>query len=100
MPVLKLFPTDFDAMIGEIEALGRVLGEADRGRALAASMRARRDSVVQAVAGVSRPTLFYEMDAPDPTKPFAAGPNGFYGQLLTSPAQRTCSAISGATLPK
>jgi hypothetical protein len=27
-------------------------------------------------------TAFYEMDASDPSKPFAAGPNGFYGQLV------------------
>src|SRR5258708_10088566 len=27
-------------------------------------------------------TLFDEMDASDQTKPFAAGPNGFYGQLV------------------
>lgn len=45
-------------------------------------MRARRDTVVQAVADAPRPKLFYEMDASDQTKPFAAGPNGFYGQLV------------------
>jgi ABC-type Fe3+-hydroxamate transport system substrate-binding protein len=37
---------------------------------------------VQAVADAPRPKLFYEMDASDQTKPFAAAPNGFYGQLV------------------
>jgi iron complex transport system substrate-binding protein len=82
VPVLKLFPKDFDATTRGIELLGRVLGEADRGQALAANMRTRRDAVVLAVADAPRPTLFYEMDASDPTKPFTAGPNGFYGQLV------------------
>ena len=62
--------------------LGRVLGVAERGESIAGEMRARRDTVVQAVADAPRPKLFYEMDASDQTKPFAAGPNGFYGQLV------------------
>jgi hypothetical protein len=55
---------------------------AERGQSIAGEMRARRDTVVQAVADAPRPKLFYEMDASDQTKPFAAGPNGFYGQLV------------------
>src|SRR6266540_4787148 len=82
VPVLKLLPKDFETTTREIAALGRVLGSAQRGDELAADMRARRDAVVEAVAGAPRPRVFYEMDASDPTKPFAAGPNGFYGQLV------------------
>lgn len=82
VPVLKLLPRDFDATTREIAALGRVLGNAQRGEELAADMRARRDAVIEAVADAPRPRVFYEMDASDPTKPFAAGPNGFYGQLV------------------
>ena len=81
VPVLKLFPKDFDTTTREIATLGRVLGKAESGEAIAATMRARRDAVVQAVTGATRPTAYYEMDASDPSKPFAAGPNGFYGQL-------------------
>ena len=82
VPVLKLFPRDFNAATQEIATLGHVLGAPGAGETIAASMRARRDAVLQAVAGTSRPTAFYEMDATDPAKPFAAGPNGFYGQLV------------------
>ncbi len=80
--VLKLFPKDFDTTTQEIATLGRVLGTAEPGKTIAATMRARRDAILQAVADAPRPTLFYEMDASDPSKPFAAGPNGFYGQLV------------------
>lgn len=82
IPVLKLFPRDFDTTTQEIAMLGRVLGVPERGEAIAADMRTRRDAIVQAVADAPRPTLFYEMDASDQSKPFAAGPNGFYGQLV------------------
>ena len=82
VPVLKLFPRDFETTTQEIATLGRVLGVAERGQSIAAEMRARRDNVLEAVADAPRPKLFYEMDASDQTKPFAAGPNGFYGQLV------------------
>src|SRR5438132_1016457 len=82
VPVLKLFPRDFETTTQEIATLARVLGVAERGQSIAGEMRARRDTVVQAVADAPRPKLFYEMDASDQTKPFAAGPNGFYGQLV------------------
>ena len=82
IPVLKLFPTDFDATTQEIAELGQLLDRSDRGAEIAGAMRARRDAVVQAVAEAPRPSVFYEMDASDPTKPFTAGPRGFYGQLV------------------
>jgi cobalamin transport system substrate-binding protein len=82
VPVLKLLPKDFEATARQIAALGRVLGNPQRGEELAADMRARRDAVIEAVVDAPRPRVFYEMDASDPTKPFAAGPNGFYGQLV------------------
>ena len=82
IPVLKFLPKDFQSTTDEIATLGRLLGAPQRGEALAAQMRARRDAIVQAVADAPRPSLYYEMDASDPSKPFAAGPNGFYGQLV------------------
>jgi iron complex transport system substrate-binding protein len=82
LPVLKLFPKDFQTTTQEIAMLGRALGVPERGASIAADMRARRDATTQAVADAPRPKLFYEMDASDQTKPFAAGPNGFYGQLV------------------
>jgi iron complex transport system substrate-binding protein len=81
IPVMKLLPRDFDATTREIATLGQVLGVPERGAALAAEMQARKQRIVDLVADAPRPTLFYELDASDPTKPFAAGPNGYYGQI-------------------
>jgi iron complex transport system substrate-binding protein len=62
-PVLKLVPKDYEAVTQGVATLGRVLGAADAGKTVAATMGARRDAVVEAVAGASRPTAFYEMEA-------------------------------------
>ncbi len=81
IPVLKLLPRDFDAATREIAQLGQILGVPDRGAELAEQMQTRKQRIVDLVADAPRPTLFYELDASDPTKPFAAGPGGYYGQI-------------------
>jgi iron complex transport system substrate-binding protein len=82
IPVLKLFPRDFDATVVAITRLGDVLDASGRAAPIADDMRRRRDAVVAAVAAADRPSVYEELDATDPTKPFAAGPRGFYGQLI------------------
>jgi iron complex transport system substrate-binding protein len=82
IPVIKLLPRDFDASVGAIGTLGRLFGASDAADAVTTDMLARRAAVVAAVADASRPRVFEELDATDPNKPFAAGPNGFYGQLI------------------
>jgi len=82
IPVLKLFPKDFDATVSTITRLGQVVAAPDRAEAITSGMAARRDAVVAAVADAPRPTVYEELDASDPSKPFVAGPNGFYGQLI------------------
>src|ERR1700730_13559614 len=82
IPVLKLFPRDFDATARTIGNLGRVLGAQGTASAIASDMLARRDAVVSAVGDSPRPRVYEELDASTPDKPFVAGPNGFYGQLV------------------
>jgi iron complex transport system substrate-binding protein len=82
IPVLKLFPKDFDAATRAIRSLGQLFGAADTGDAIASDMIVRRDAVVEALADAPRPRVYEELDASEPDKPFVAGPNGFYGQLI------------------
>ena len=82
IPVLKLFPKDFDEAVSTVQVLGRLYGSPDAGDAVATDMLARRDAVVAAVADAPRPRVYEELDASEPDKPFVAGPNGFYGQLI------------------
>ena len=82
IPVLKLFPKDFEASVRTIQTLGKLFGASDAGQAIATDMLTRRDAVVAAVADAPRPRVYEELDASEPDKPFVAGPNGFYGQLI------------------
>jgi len=82
IPVIKLLPRDFDAAVGATTTLGHLFGASDAGDAIATDMLARRDAVVAAVGDAPRPRVYEELDASDPDKPFVAGPNGFYGQLI------------------
>jgi iron complex transport system substrate-binding protein len=82
IPVVKLFPRDYDATVEAVRTLGRLYGSPDAGEAIASDMTSRRDAVVAAVAGAPRPRVYEELDASQPGMPFAAGPNGFYGQLI------------------
>lgn len=82
IPVIKLLPRDFDATVGAISTLGRLFGASDAADAVTSDMLARRDAVVAAVGDASRPRVLEELDASEPDKPFVAGPNGFYGQLI------------------
>jgi iron complex transport system substrate-binding protein len=82
IPVLKFLPKDFDATVDLIRTLSRVYGSPDAGDAIATDMLTRRDAVVAAVADAPRPRVLEELDASEPDKPFVAGPNGFYGQLI------------------
>ena len=82
IPVLKILPKDFDATVEAIRTLGQLYGSPDAGEAVAADMLTRRDAVLSAVAGAPRPRVYEELDASEPDKPFAAGPNGYYGQLI------------------
>lgn len=82
IPVLKLFPKNFDAAVQTIRTLGQLYGSPDAGDAVATDMTTRRDAVLAAVADAPRPRVYEELDASEPDKPFVAGPNGFYGQLI------------------
>ena len=82
VPVLKLFPKDYQGTVDDIRKLGQVLDTVDAAEAIASDMEARRDAVAAAIAGAPSPTVYYELDASDPARPFAAGSVGFYGQLV------------------
>ncbi|HEY1298166.1 MAG TPA: helical backbone metal receptor [Chloroflexota bacterium] len=82
IPVVKMFPRDYDATVEAVRTLGRLYGSPDAGEAMATDMSSRRDAVVAAVADAPRPRVYEELDASQPGMPFAAGPNGFYGQLI------------------
>lgn len=82
IPTLKLFPKTFEATLAEIELVGRVVGASERARTITADMRGRAEAVKARTKSATAVRVFYELDGSDPTKPFAAGSSGFFGDLV------------------
>ncbi|HLZ09197.1 MAG TPA: ABC transporter substrate-binding protein, partial [Chloroflexota bacterium] len=80
--VLKIFPKTFDATLQDIDELGKVVGAAPRANEITADMRARAAAVVAKTSAAPKVAVFYELDGSDPTKPWVAGPDGFFGNLV------------------
>jgi iron complex transport system substrate-binding protein len=61
IPYLVLYPQTLDAVYADIELVGHAIGASERAATLTGEMRQRAEAVVQAVAGVTRPRVFYEV---------------------------------------
>jgi len=82
IPTLRLFPKTFEAALHDIELVGDVIGAHDRARQITADMGTRSQAVRAKTQSAKSVPVFYELDGSDPTKPFAAGPSGFFGDLV------------------
>jgi iron complex transport system substrate-binding protein len=76
-------PTTLDGMYANLETVGRLTGRVDETAKLVQSLKARVAAVDAKLAGVSvRPSVFYELDVTDPSKPYTAGPGTFIDTLI------------------
>ena len=81
--VLLLQPTDLESIYHTIELVGQAAGVEPAAQDLVRSMREKVENVTAKVEGVEeRPTLFYELDATDPGKPYTAGPDTWHDQFI------------------
>ena len=88
-------PTDLEGLYANLETVGRLTGRSSEAAALAASLKERVQKVNDAIAKTTtRPSVFYEIDASDPAKPWTAGP----GTFLTSMIQMAGGENIGAGL--
>lgn len=76
-------PTTLDGMYANLETVGRLTGHVDDTNGLIQSLKARVATVDSKLAGISvRPSVFYELDATDASKPYTAGPGTFIDTLI------------------
>jgi len=76
-------PTDLEGMYANLVTVGELSGHKSQAETLVTSLRQRVKAIQDKVSGVTtRPTIFYELDATDPSKPFTAGPTTFIDQLI------------------
>jgi iron complex transport system substrate-binding protein len=64
IPTYVSNPRDLDSVIASVERIGEVVGEADAGRRLAASLRDRAAAVTAAVSGRPSPKVFFVVGNP------------------------------------
>lgn len=76
-------PIDFPGLAENIKIVGQLTGHTAEAEKLGQSVMARYQAVIDAVATAStKPTVFYEIDATDPTKPYTTGPGTFLDKLI------------------
>ena len=76
-------PTDLNGTLAAIQTLGQLSGHADEAQTLVDALSARIAAVDDALAGVTEiPSVYYELDASDPSKPYTPGPGTYYSDLI------------------
>ena len=77
-------PKDFDGLYQNLMTVGLLTGHTPEATALSADLKNRVTAVIDTVQkATSKPKVFYELDATDPTKPFTPGPGSFVDTVIT-----------------
>jgi len=84
LTVLVLEPGDIEGIMANIELVGKATGAEKEASQLVAQMRKRFDDITARAEGAaSSPTVFFELDATDPSKPYTPGPGSFIDALIS-----------------
>jgi iron complex transport system substrate-binding protein len=76
-------PLSLEEMYGNVQTVARMTGHTEEAAALVESLKARVAAVDEKIAPLSsRFSVFYELDATDPAKPYTAGKGTFITQLI------------------
>lgn len=82
LTVIVLNPADIEGVIKNVELVGQATGQTAAAKTLADSLRARVKAVADKTASAPKPKVFFELDATDPTKPYAPGPGSFIDGMI------------------
>ncbi|MCE2851497.1 MAG: ABC transporter substrate-binding protein [Roseiflexaceae bacterium] len=83
--VVGTFTTTMASVQADIRLVGTVLGVTDAATALNEQMQARWDQIAAKVATVSsKPKVFWELDATDPSKPYTVGKGSFISDIIAT----------------
>ena len=77
-------PKTYDDLYQNIKTVGQITGQIDGAQKLIDALKTRFAAVIDKVKGATtRPTVFYEVDGTDPTKPWTSGPGTFLDTVIT-----------------
>lgn len=84
IPLVVLMPEDIPGIFENIRLIGEVMNVEGKAAELADELQQRLDAVVEKTETLaSRPTVFFEIDASDVTKPWTAGPGSFAEAMIS-----------------
>ncbi len=76
-------PKDMEGLFSNLETVGTLAGRNAETTVLVDSLRVRVQAVTSALVGVAtKPLVYYELDATDPSKPWTPGPGTFLTKLI------------------
>jgi iron complex transport system substrate-binding protein len=76
-------PTDMDGLYTNLHTVGILVGKVSQADDLSNALKKRVQDVETRLSGVqTRPTVYYELDATDPSKPYTSGTGTFVDQLI------------------
>ena len=97
---LILDPDDIDGILVDIELVGAVTDTIEEAAALVESMAERIADVEERVEGVAPVSVFFIVDATDPTLPWTAGPGSFIDALITMAGGENVAAEAPMAWPQ
>ena len=97
-PVLIIDPARLAEVARTAVLLGTAVG-AD-GQKLASDIDTRVEAVRAKTAGATRPRVFHEVDATDPSKIYTAGPGSFIDDVITAAGGTNIAARAGTAYPQ
>lgn len=83
VPLVVLQPQDILGIYHDISLVGRIMDRQAEAERLIDEMQSRIALIVSETAAVGKPTVFYEIDATDPQKPWTTGKGSFIDDLIT-----------------
>ncbi len=75
-------PNNLEGMLDAIRTLGTISGHNSEAEDLTGSLAKRIQAVDDALADATPVSVFYELDATDPAKPYTPGPDSYYSHLI------------------
>jgi len=84
LTTIVLRPENIYGILRDIELVGKTTDKEKEAERLVANMEERLNTIAEMTATVAeKPTVFYEIDGTDPTKPWSATPGSFTDALVT-----------------
>jgi iron complex transport system substrate-binding protein len=74
----------FDGVMADIQLVGKATGTDAQAQSIVDGMKQKIDRIKAIVAtATSKPRVYWELDATDPTKPYTPGPGSFVDDIIT-----------------